>query len=180
MQTTTQYASAAARKLSHPSTRLARRRLLQAGLSLAATSALAQSPAAPGTPAYFVPLGNALPDWPAIRNQLGGRTPKHGRVQVEAPPFAENGNSVPVAITIQSSMTAAEHVRMVWLFPERNPRPTIATFNLGPDNGRAQIDSRIRLAGTQNMIALAEFSDNSLWWGSAHVVVTIAACLEGG
>ena len=161
--------------------RLVRRRLLQTGLGVGAAvstaSALAQ---APGTPAYFVPLGKTLPDWPAIRAQLGGRTPKHGRVQVEAPPFAENGNSVPVAISIESTMTQAEHVRMVWLFPERNPRPTIATFALGPDNGRAQIDSRVRLAGTQNMIALAEFSDNSLWWGSAHVVVTIAACLEGG
>jgi sulfur-oxidizing protein SoxY len=112
----------------------------------------------------------------AIRKVTGGKTPQEGRVTLRLPPIAENGNTVPVTVSVDSPMTAADHVKTVHLFADRNPTPEVATFHLTPAMGRAQADTRIRLGQTQDVIAVAEMSDGSLWMGRTEVKVTIGGC----
>jgi sulfur-oxidizing protein SoxY len=92
----------------------------------------------------------------------------------------ENGNAVPLSVTIDSPMTAADHVKAIHVFTEKNPQPNVASFHLGPRSGRAHVSTRIRLADTQEVLAIAELSDGSFWSARAHVVITLAACLEDG
>jgi sulfur-oxidizing protein SoxY len=116
----------------------------------------------------------------AIRKVVGGARVTAGKVKLELPPLSENGNAVPLAVRVESPMTAADHVRAIHVFTERNPQPDVATFRLGPRAGHARVATRIRLADTQTVVAIAELSDGSFWSGSAEVIVTLAACLEGG
>lgn len=117
----------------------------------------------------------------ALLREVTGNAPVNvGRVTVDTPPLADNGHSVPVRVLVDSPMTAADHVRRITLLAERNPRPIVASFMLGPHSGRAEIAVRIRLADIQDVLALAQLSDGSWWMGGAHVVVTELACLEGG
>lgn len=95
------------------------------------------------------------------------------------PRLADNGNLVPCRIRVQSPVTETDHVRRVGLFSEKNPRPVMGVFHLGPRAGKAEIVTRIRLAGTQRLVAVAEFSDGSFWSDTAEVVVTVSACLDG-
>jgi sulfur-oxidizing protein SoxY len=90
----------------------------------------------------------------------------------------ENGNAVPVTVSVDSPMTEAEHVRAVHVFTEKNPQPYVASFHLGPRAGRARVSTRMRLADTQTVTAVCELSDGSFWSDSANIVVTLAACLE--
>ena len=101
-----------------------------------------------------------------------------GRVKLEVPPLVENGNTVPMTVSVQSPMTAADHVKSVHVFNEKNPQPNIGNFYLGPRAGRAQVSTRIRLADSQKIVAIARLSDGSFWSVSADVVVTLAACTE--
>jgi sulfur-oxidizing protein SoxY len=103
-----------------------------------------------------------------------------GRVSVDVPPLVENGNTVPLTVSVDSPMTAADHVRTIHVFTEKNPQPEVVAFHLGPRAGRARVATRIRLADTQTVVALAELSDGSFWSARADVVVTLAACLEDG
>jgi sulfur-oxidizing protein SoxY len=114
----------------------------------------------------------------AIRKVVGAAAVQAGRVTLELPPLSENGSTVPMTISVESPMTAAEHVRAIHVFTELNPQPDVASFHLGPRAGRAWVSTRIRLAHTQNVTAIAELSDGSFWSGQAAVVVTLAACLE--
>jgi sulfur-oxidizing protein SoxY len=114
----------------------------------------------------------------AIRKVVGGAAVGAGRVTLELPPLSENGSTVPMTISVESPMTAADHVRAIHVFTELNPQPDVASFHLGPRSGRAWVSTRIRLAHTQNVTAIAELSDGSFWSGRAAVVVTLAACLE--
>jgi sulfur-oxidizing protein SoxY len=123
----------------------------------------------------IAPLDPRDPDVLAVTK---GATVRKGRVGLELPQLAENGNSVAMRLTVESPMTAKDHVRAIHLFSERNPVRHMATFYLGPRAARAEIVSRIRLAGSQRVVALAEMSDGSFWSGSAGVVVTISACLD--
>ncbi len=113
-----------------------------------------------------------------LREMTGGAAVNVGRVTVDTPPLADNGHSVPVRVLVESPMTADSHVRRIMLLAERNPRPLVASFSLGPHSGRAEIAARIRLADIQDVLALAQLSDGSWWMGGAHVVVTELACLE--
>ena len=108
----------------------------------------------------------------------GGAPVMAGRVTVDTPRLADNGHSVPLRIHVDSPMTAADHVRRITLLSERNPRPIIATFHLGPQAGRAEIATRVRLNGTQRLLAVAQLADGSYWSGSAEVEVTESACLD--
>ncbi|WP_372617344.1 thiosulfate oxidation carrier protein SoxY [Falsiroseomonas sp.] len=112
----------------------------------------------------------------AIRRIIGERTPEEGRVALRLPPIAENGNTVPLTVTVESPMTAADHVKAVHVFADKNPTPDVATFHLTPAMGRAQADTRIRLGQTQDVIAVAEMSDGKLYIGRAEVKVTIGGC----
>ena len=114
----------------------------------------------------------------AMKAVLGDATPRVGRVSLEIPPLAENGNSVPLTVSVDSPMTAAEHVRSIHVFAEENPLPNVAHFYLGPRAGRAQVSTRIRLFKSQKIVAVAALSDGSFWSGSAEIVVTLAACIE--
>jgi sulfur-oxidizing protein SoxY len=114
----------------------------------------------------------------AIRKFTGGVPVQSGRVALDMPPLVENGNAVGVTVTVESPMTAADHVRRIALFNEKNPQPDIAVFNLGPRAGRAKVATRMRLATSQTVVAVAEMSDGSFRSAKASVIVTLAACIE--
>ena len=114
----------------------------------------------------------------AVREFTGGAGARAGRVRMEVAPLVENGNAVPLTLRVVSAMTAADHVRRLAVFNEKNPRPGCAVFYLGPRAGRAVVSTRLRLATSQTLTAIAEMSDGSFWSDSAEVVVTIAACTE--
>ena len=103
---------------------------------------------------------------------------RKGKVKVELPVLADNGNSVPIRITVDSPMTAADHVKSIHLFSERNPVSNMANLYLGPRAGKAEIDSRVRLAGSQKVTAVAAMSDGTFWYDAASIVVTLSACLD--
>ena len=114
----------------------------------------------------------------AIRN-LVGEAPIHiGRVKLDIPPLVENGNTVPMTVSVASPMTADDHVKSIHVFNEKNPQPNIGNFYLGPSSGRAQVSTRIRLADTQKVVAIAHLSDDTFWQVAAEIVVTLAACTE--
>ena len=114
----------------------------------------------------------------AIHKVVGACRVNPGRVKLELPPLVENGNTVPLTVKVESPMTAADHVKALHLFNEKNPQPDVASFRFGPRAGRASVSTRIRLADTQTVIAVCELSDGSFWSASVNVVVTLAACLE--
>ena len=114
----------------------------------------------------------------AMRSFTGGAVLREGRVKFEISPLVENGNAVPVSVTVDSPMTATDHVRRIALFNEKNPQAEIGIFHLSPRSGRAQVATRIRLATSQAVVALAELSDGSFWSSKANVIVTLAACIE--
>ena len=109
---------------------------------------------------------------------VGSARVNTGRVKLELPPLSENGNAVPLTVSVESPMTEADHVKAIYVFAERNPRPLVATFHLGPQSGRAEISTRVRLAGTQTVTVLAELSGKRFLMGPAYVLVTSAACLD--
>ncbi len=115
----------------------------------------------------------------AIRELFGDRDLNEGRVTVKLPPIAENGNSVPITVSVDSPMSEADHVTRVALISPRNPIAEMAMFHLGPRAGKAEVSTRIRMAGTQRVRAVAEMNDGTLWIGSASTVVTLAACVIG-
>lgn len=115
----------------------------------------------------------------AIRRFAGDAAIRRGRVALDLPPLVENGNTVPITITVDSPMSAADHVRRIGVFNEKNPQPDVITLHLGPRAGRAQVATRIRLADSQRITAIAEMSDGTFWSASADAIVTLAACLEG-
>ncbi len=112
----------------------------------------------------------------AIRERIGEAKPQLGRVRLDLPPLAESGNSVPVGVSVESRMDAQDHVRRIMIFSERNPRPHIITVWPGPDSGRAEFTTRMRLSGTQSVLAIAELSDGSFWLDQVNIMVTIGAC----
>jgi sulfur-oxidizing protein SoxY len=114
----------------------------------------------------------------AIRKVTRGAPLNPGKVTLELPPLSENGHVVPMRVAVASPMTEADHVRAIHVFTEKNPQPYVASFRLGPRAGRAVVNTRVRLADTQSVTAIAELSDGSYWSASANVVVTLAACLE--
>jgi sulfur-oxidizing protein SoxY len=131
-----------------------------------------------------LPLGSVADAAPedmveAMAEALGKNASiKPGRIKIELPQLAENGNSVPLKIAVESPMSAADHVKTIYVFSERNPVPNVVRFHLGPRSGVARVQTSIRLAGTQRITAVARMSDGSLWSGGADVIVTQAACLD--
>jgi sulfur-oxidizing protein SoxY len=123
---------------------------------------------------------NATPDamTAAIKDVVGEARIRPGRVTLDIPPLVENGNAVPVAVSVESPMTEADHVRAIHVFNEKNPQPHVFNAWLGPRNGKAVIATRIKLADAQKVVAIAETSQGEFWSASADVIVTIAACTE--
>ncbi|QUS40463.1 SoxY-related AACIE arm protein [Tardiphaga alba] len=114
----------------------------------------------------------------AIRDVVKGAVVRSGKVKLDVPPLVENGNTVPLTVSVASPMTEAEHVVSIHVFNEKNPQPNVGNFYIGPRAGRAQVSTRIRLADTQTLTAIAKLSDGSFWSATADVVVTLAACTE--
>ena len=114
----------------------------------------------------------------AIRKVVGAAVLKTGRVKIDIPPLVENGNTVPMTVSVTSPMTADDYVRSIHVFNEKNPQPNVGNFYLSPRSGHAQVSTRIRLADSQKITAIAQLSDGSFWQTSVDVVVTLAACTE--
>lgn len=115
----------------------------------------------------------------AVTSFTGGAVPRTGRVQLDLAQLVENGNAVPVTVTVQSPMSDADHVGRIALFTERNPDPGVAVFHFSQRNGVARVSTRMRLATSQQVLALALMNDGSCWQAALDVVVTLAACVEG-
>jgi len=116
----------------------------------------------------------------AIRDVVGAAPVRSGKVKLDMPPLVDNGNAVPVTITVESPMTATDHVRAIHLFTEKNPQPRVIGATLGPRAGRAILTTRARIADTGQVIAIAQMSDGSFYSDRVEVVVTLSACLEEG
>jgi sulfur-oxidizing protein SoxY len=114
----------------------------------------------------------------AIRKVVGNAPMRRGRVKLDVPPLIDNGNAVTLAVTVESPMTAADHVRAIHVFAEKNPHPNVVSVFLGPRAGRAAFSTRVRLADTQTVTAVAQLSDGTFRFDTQDVVVTIAACAE--
>jgi len=114
----------------------------------------------------------------AIRNIVGEAQVQTGKVKIDIPPLVENGNTVPMTVSVTSPMTETDYVKSIHVFNEKNPQPNIGNFYLSAFAGRAQISTRIRLADSQKVVAIARMSDDTFWSASADVIVTLAACTE--
>lgn len=143
-----------------------RRQLLVCGLT---TWVASTAPAA---------LANPVNLQAAILAFTGGTAVQDGKVRLDISPLVENGNTVPVTLSVPG--LDATQVRRLALFTERNPQPEVAVFQLGPLAGRALVATRMRLATSQTVVALAQLADGSCWQHRLQVVVTLAACVEGG
>ncbi len=108
-----------------------------------------------------------------------GAVLREGAINMELPVLADNGLLVPVKVVVDSPMTAQDHVTHVYLLSQRNPVTRMAVFHLGPWSGRAEVSTRLRLAGSQKVVALARLSDGSFRWQQADVIVTESACVDG-
>jgi sulfur-oxidizing protein SoxY len=147
-----------------------RRSVVCGGVAIALVPALRR-------PAHATPAEMA----DAIRELTRGASVKPGRVKLVLPELAENGNIVSLAVTVQSPMTDADRVASVHIFSELNPITTLVRFHVSPRAGPdPTLLTNIRLADSQRVTAIAALSDGSFWSGEASVVVTIAACIDGG
>jgi sulfur-oxidizing protein SoxY len=116
----------------------------------------------------------------ALKKIVGDSPVRKGRVKLTLPPLIDNGNSVPLTVAVESPMTEADHVKTIHVLTEKNPLPDVVGAVLGPRAGRATLSTRVRLADTQTVTAIAQLSDGSFWSDTAEVVVTLSACLEEG
>lgn len=128
-----------------------------------------------------LPIAHAAkPLSPAILKATGGVVPKEGRIEIDIPRISESGNSVSMGIVVDSPMTPSDYVKTIDIVAPRNPFPNVARFHIGPRAGRAKVGTNIRLALTQDVYAVAAMSDGSFWMAHQEVLVTIAACIDGG
>jgi sulfur-oxidizing protein SoxY len=146
-----------------------RREILQAAAALAGGGVLLSIRPAAATP-------EMMKD--AVRAVIGEAPVKRGKVKLDLPPLVENGNSVPCTVAVESPVTAADYVKAIHIFNEKNPQPNVISVKLGPRAGRASFSTRIRLADSQTVTAIAELSDGSFWSDDIDVIVTLAACIE--
>lgn len=145
-----------------------RRRLLRA---TAAVVALSLRPA----PAD----AQQLPAIPALTQFMQGRVPRWERLRLDLPALADNGQAVPMRLSMSGPLTEGAALRSIHLFSQINPIPEMAVFTFPLPPLRVEIDSRVRLAGSQTVVAIAVMDDESLYAATADVVVTIAACYDG-
>ena len=152
-----------------PSFPRGRRLLLQAGAA-AAVQVLVRPASAQEAPALAT----------VVAQFVGPQKLREARVKLEIAQLVDNGNVVPVRVTVDSPMTVDDHVTEIAIFNEKNPLREVARFQLGPRAGRADVATRIRLATSQQLVALARMNDGTVWADSADVIVVLAACIEEG
>jgi len=112
----------------------------------------------------------------ALRETFGERPIRPGKVKLDLPRLAESGNVVPVTVSVDSPMTERDYVKSIHLFAEKNNLPRIFEVQLGPYNGKAVVSSRVRLAITQQVLAVAVLGDDTLWSAAAEIEVTVSSC----
>ncbi len=112
----------------------------------------------------------------AIAKFLSGRVPAADGLKFTTPAIAENGNTVPVSVEVEGDFSAARYVKTIHLFAEGNPAPEVISFEFTPASGRARVATRIRLAKTQAVVAIAEWSDGRVMQAINEVKVTIGGC----
>ena len=151
-----------------------RRRMLRLASTVAAASAVGTAPFLVVRRAAATPASMKT----AIEKIFGEAPVKPGKVMLDIPPLVENGNTIAMSVAVDSPMTETDYVKAVHVFNEKNPQPNIISVHFGPRAGKAAFSTRIRLADSQNVHAIAEMSDGSLWSDTVEVIVTIAACLE--
>ena len=103
-------------------------------------------------------------------------TPKEAKVTLKAPEIAENGNAVPVTVSVESEMTEKSYVKAVYIAADGNPNPGVATYEFTPMSGKAEVQLRVRLAQTQKLVVVAEMNDGALYTASREIKVTIGGC----
>jgi sulfur-oxidizing protein SoxY len=127
-----------------------------------------------------LPAGRGAADLPAkqawMQSIVGDRPVAAGRIAIGLPEIAENGNTVPLTVEVESPMTEDDYVKAVHVMTERTPAPEVATFRFTPRSGRAIVSTRIRLAESQSVHAVAEMSDGRVYTASREVEVTIGGC----
>jgi sulfur-oxidizing protein SoxY len=153
-------------------TRTTRRLFLIGAAGLAGSAGLA-STLAP-TKARATPASMQA----AIKRVVGQAQLRKGKVTLDLPPIVENGNTVSLDVSVESPMTLTDHVKAIHVFNEKNPQPNVISARIGPRAGQAKVATRMRLADSQKVIAIAEMSDGTFWTDEVDVIVTIAACLE--
>ncbi len=114
----------------------------------------------------------------AIAKIAGSNSIRDGRVKLVIPPLVESGNLVVLKLSVESPMTANDYVKAVHVIAEGNPLPNIFTAYFTPRSGRAELTTRVRLADSQRVWAIAQMSDGSFWQGHADTLVTLSACTE--
>ena len=112
----------------------------------------------------------------AIAAFTGGTKPGSGRISLGAPQIAENGNTVPIKVAVESVMSEGDHVSEVMVVATGNPAPGVVTFKFTAMSGKAEASTRIRLAKTQDVIAIAKMSDGSFYQDTKSIKVTIGGC----
>lgn len=152
--------------------RASRRKFLAAAGGLAVTAVLPPNATAQMT---RMPLNN-MPQ--VVAHVVGSAKVNKGKVKIMLPPLVENGHLVPLTVSVESPMTETDYVKAIHVFTDKNPLPEVISFYLGPNAGRASFSTRVRLADSENAVAIAQMSDGSFWSDSVYVVVTTAACLE--
>jgi len=145
-----------------------RRRLLQSAAAVALVPWLPANAAA-----------DELPEIPALAAFLAGRKPRLARVHLTLPQLADNGQTVPMKVSVDGPFAPGPRVTAINLFSEANPVPEMAVFEFPVAVDRAEVDSRVRLATTQRIVAVATMSDGALYAAAAEVIVTIAGCMDG-
>ncbi len=123
-------------------------------------------------------FASELPSIPALAAYLAGRVPRFERLRLDLPQLADNGLAVPMRIVVSGPFAPGPFVRSIRVFAETNPVPDLAVFEFPLPLERVEIDSRIRLANTQQIVAIAEMSDGRLYGAAMEVVVTMAGCME--
>ncbi len=128
--------------------------------------------------AWFAKRGYATPEETASRIQslVGSGKPMEGPIEITLPEIAENGNTVPISVSVDSPMSPQNYVKAIHIFAERNPAPDVATFNLTPECGKAEIAARMRLGETQNVVVVAQTSGGATYIGKKEIKVTIGGC----
>jgi sulfur-oxidizing protein SoxY len=140
-------------------------------LTIGAAAVVAAALAGAANPAQAANNSDEL-----IKKFTGGKTPGQGRVKLDLPEIAENGNTVPMTVSVESPMTEQSHVTDVLIVADGNPNAGVATFHFSPASGVAEANTRMRLATTQDVIAIAKMNDGSFFMASKQVKVTIGGC----
>ena len=111
-----------------------------------------------------------------LRQTFGDRAINRGKVKLEMPRLAENGSVVPITVSVDSAMTPQDYVKSIHVFASENHLPRVLEVQLGPHNGKGVFSSRVRVARSQPITAVALMSDDTVWAAAVNVEVVTSEC----